>query len=149
MIGTSDEGLLLYNNRTGAFRPYFIDNEKFRAIPIVRARHKDRHGTIWVGTDGDGLLKISNPTADTPKSEQFVKHNQIQSSLSSNAIYSVFVDNEFNTWIGTAWNGINILEQKAPSIRHYYSDFNGENPSPYSLYSKREATCGLVRMVLG
>ena len=132
LIGTSGEGLLSFNISSGSFSPFFKNPEqdRFRKMPIIRSIFKSNENNIWIGTDGDGLLKISKPEAEVPQLTQFTKDNQVQGSLSSNAIYSIFVDSDSNVWVGTAWNGINILEKKESAIQHYYSDFKGINPSP-------------------
>lgn len=138
LVGTSGEGLLVFNLQTGLFTPYFKEEQDLKTISIVRAIYKDREQNIWIGTDGDGLIKITAPSETEPQEIlQFVKNNQVQSSLSSNAIYSIFEDNESNLWIGTAWNGINILAHQESAIQYYYSDFQGSNPSPVlSIFKK-------------
>lgn len=141
LVGTSGEGLLVFNRKTGLFTPYFQEEQDLKAISIVRAIYKDREQNIWIGTDGDGLIKTT-VSSDTKPQEirRYVKNNQVQSSLSSNAIYSIFEDNESNLWIGTAWNGINILAHQESAIQYYYSDFQGSNPSPVlSIFKKDHA----------
>lgn len=141
LLGTSDEGLLIFNTRTSQIRSFFQRNKAYKAITIIRAIDKDAHGNIWVGTDGHGLLKVSNYNSGAPQIEQYVKNTQNLNSLSSNAIHAVFVDAAHNTWIGTAWNGVDVIEQKEASIHHFHSDFNGYNPSPVlAIYKDEEGT---------
>jgi signal transduction histidine kinase/ligand-binding sensor domain-containing protein/DNA-binding response OmpR family regulator len=130
LVGTSGEGLLRFHTQQGTFTPFFEKESAFGAISIIRALHQDPDGNIWVGTDGDGLLKISEPAGAHPAVTQFVKRNEVQPSLASNAVYAVFADQQANIWVGTAWNGISILERHDPAIRKYYSDFAGANLSP-------------------
>ncbi len=141
LIGTSGEGLLVFDRQTGLFTPYFKDGQHLEAISIVRAIYKDSHQNIWIGTDGDGLIRIT-PHSETRTQEiqQFVKNNQVQSSLSSNAIYSIYEDHELNLWIGTAWNGINILAHQEAAVQNFYSDFQGSNPSPVLSIFKKDNT---------
>ena len=37
---------------------------------------------------------------------------QLASSSAGNAIHTIFEDDDSNMWIGTAWNGISVLDKK-------------------------------------
>ena len=132
LIGTAGDGLLTFDPQTERFEPFFKapHQKKFRHMAIIRAIHKSDRNTIWIGTDGDGLLKVEGHKTEVPRVTHFNKNNQMPGSISSNAIYTIFVDSGSSVWIGTAWNGINILEKKDPAIQQYYSDFEGINPTP-------------------
>jgi signal transduction histidine kinase/ligand-binding sensor domain-containing protein/CheY-like chemotaxis protein len=130
LLGTSGEGLLIFNFRKGLLRSFFRKEKQFAEIPVIRAIYEEPGGTIWIGTDGNGLLKIQNAKTEKPAVAQIVKNNSIPGSLSSNAIYTIFSDLAGNVWLGTAWNGINILKRKDAAVQFYYSDFAGANPSP-------------------
>ncbi|WP_207436353.1 hybrid sensor histidine kinase/response regulator transcription factor [Sabulibacter ruber] len=138
LLGTSGDGLLVYNTRSGSLYPFFRQDTRWSAISIVRSIFKEKDGTIWVGTDGSGLLKISDSHNGLPKVEQFSKSTSVQNSLSSNAIYSVFADRQGNVWVGTAWNGINVLKREDDAVQFFYSDFKGLNPTPVlSIYKEQ------------
>src|SRR5690606_34824044 len=80
----------------------------------------------WVGTDGNGLLMY------TPKEDRwevFRHHFQIPGSLSGNAIYEVFEDQEQHIWVGHAWNGIDIFQSES-AVELIYSDVQGLYPFP-------------------
>jgi signal transduction histidine kinase/ligand-binding sensor domain-containing protein/AraC-like DNA-binding protein len=138
LLGTSGEGLLIFNLPKGQLKSFFPNEKHYAQIPIIRAIFKEPGGTIWIGTDGNGLLRIQNAKTKKPTVEQFVKNNTIPGSLSSNAIYTIFSDKQGNFWLGTAWNGINILKRNDAAVQFYYSDFTGLNPSPVlSIYKKQ------------
>ncbi|WP_224994252.1 two-component regulator propeller domain-containing protein [Cesiribacter sp. SM1] len=141
LVGTAGNGLLIYNRSSREFKPFFVNqpDQKLNSVSIIRSLFKSQDSSLWVGTDGDGLIKIENPLADKPKITRFVKNSQVQGSLSSNAIYAVFLDREANVWVGTAWHGINVLVRQDEGIQHYYSDFEGTNLSPVlSIYKEQE-----------
>lgn len=63
---------------------------------------------LWMATDGDGLILIDTRLNKLIK----VFKQEPDKSLSSNALYAVFVDEASRKWIGTMRGGINILDSK-------------------------------------
>ncbi len=129
LLGTNGEGLLLYNTTTGKFSNYLQDLGVEKDVDIVRALARDRFGVLWIGTDGNGLFRIEGATGKTPKIKNFLYNSHLNSSLSGNAIYEIMEDEDANLWIGTAWNGINILENDK-DYDLLFSDIIGENLFP-------------------
>jgi PAS domain S-box-containing protein len=62
----------------------------------------DRAGTIWVGTDSDGLLAYQD--------KRFV-HYTTANGLSSNAVRAIQEDRDGALWIGTRGGGLDRLER--------------------------------------
>ena len=61
---------------------------------------------LWTSTDGDGLpvIDINSNTV-----HQKLEHDEDR-SLSSNSLYTVFIDSENRKWIGTMRGGINVVD---------------------------------------
>ena len=71
---------------------------------------KDRDGSIWYGTFGDGVYKI-NPAHFT---FNHYNHNPADpQSLSENSINCIFQDRAGATWFGTFGAGISVLNPQA------------------------------------
>jgi len=64
-----------------------------RPIRGVQAITGDREGTLWVGTDGAGLMRLSGE-----KIESFTKTN----GLPSNNLSYLYIDDEGVIWVGTS-----------------------------------------------
>lgn len=137
LIGTSGQGLLTLDVNSLGFqkKSYGIN----KAINIVRCIKRDRNGAMWIGTDGVGLFKINNINSSNPKVYSYSIDSQSESSISSNAIYALMEDENSNIWLGTAWNGVDVL-----SLNKDYtflpSANMGESPiSVLSVYKNKDA----------
>lgn len=139
LVGTSGGGLLALNITTKSFSKYLGETIKIdQEVNIVRSIAHDGEGNLWVGTDGNGIYKIENPTGTRPVVAHYMYNAQLQSSLSGNAVYEIMEDGDANIWIGTAWNGVNILN-RSQNFEFFFSDIKGENPSPVlSLYKSED-----------
>lgn len=137
LIGTSGSGLLVYDLATQKFSDYLKKNLSLKQeINIVRAVKIDSKNNLWIGTDGNGLFEVEYPNAKNPVIHNYLYNSQLETSLSGNAIYDIMDDADSNIWIGTAWNGISVLDKKNRS-ELLFSDIAGLNPSPVlSIYKK-------------
>lgn len=91
-------------------------NENLGSIYCIS---EGRNGTIWIGTKGQGLLKLdpANKTRDRYKLARFVNNSHDPSSISDNRIYSVITDDAGRVWIGTFGNGLNLLVSENGRVR--------------------------------
>jgi signal transduction histidine kinase/ligand-binding sensor domain-containing protein/DNA-binding response OmpR family regulator len=77
---------------------------------------KDRENNLWVGTNGEGLLKMNIP------SFQFIRFESNKSnpaSLSHNELHSLYIDMSGMLWIGTLGGGVNKLNLRAKKFELY------------------------------
>jgi ligand-binding sensor domain-containing protein len=82
----------------------------------IRCMYEDAKANIWIGTDGDGILKFDG--------KKFTKYTIVE-GLSSNHVRSIIQDNVGNFWISTSegldvFNGMffkNILTDKSPGFK--------------------------------
>ena len=139
LVGTSGSGLLRFDLKTHKFEDFFKNSNKLsKEITIVRSLYIDKKNNLWVGTDGNGIIKIEKANSINPEIYNFTYKSQLNSSLSGNAVYSIIEDYQANIWIGTAWNGINILPQKN-NFELIPSDIIGLNPiSVLSIHKNRK-----------
>lgn len=137
LIGTSGKGLLTFDIKNLSFqkKSYGID----KTINIVRRILRDRNGGIWIGTDGVGLFRIKNINSSNPKVQNFSNDSQSEYSISSNAIYALMEDENSNIWLGTAWNGVDVLNLNI-DYTFLPSANKGESPvSVLSVYKNKDA----------
>ncbi len=130
VIGTQDSGLLKFDKKTSSFTTFFDNKLAYRGMPtIVRSIYKDGENNLWIGTDGNGLLKVKNKARNLNDITNYLHNGQFNASLSGNAIYDIIEDSDHNIWIGTAWSGVNILNPKS-NYEFLFSDIKGENLVP-------------------
>lgn len=137
LIGTSGKGLLTFNMNSLSFqkKSYGID----KTINIVRCIKRAQNGTMWIGTDGVGLFRISNINSIKPIAYNYTNDSQAEFSISSNAIYALMEDEVSNIWLGTAWDGIDVLSLNK-DYTFLSSTKRGESPiSVLSVYKNKDA----------
>lgn len=100
------QGLAVYDYSTKTYE---------RIVPKinVKAIEKDKDGTLWVGTKGDGLFYSKN-------GKDFKK---FKGKLASDICNAVFID-ENNIWVGTP-NGLNQINKKDTADISLYNRENG------------------------
>ena len=72
----------------------------------------DRHGTMWVGTQGQGLWRINQSGSAGTTAQQMA----VSEGLSSNVVRSVFEDRDGNVWVGTESALHRFTRRKAMSM---------------------------------
>lgn len=136
LIGTHGNGLFKFNKNSKKFAEFLQKDPEPEGL-IVRAVTQDSFDNLWVSTDGDGILRI-NMSGKHPELIRYSSDSRLKHSLGGNSIFTVYEDEKRNIWIGTSWNGINILELASSKIRHYYSDGKGHDHLPILSVLKSE-----------
>ncbi len=89
----------------------------------------DSHKTMWIGTEGNGLIKIKQPSFDELKG---ITNITVDQGISANNINSIFEDKEGNIWLATSL-GLDKLEIKTNKITTYFEKDGLPNNYIYSI----------------
>lgn len=133
-IGTEDAGLNYLNVQTKEFQlfPFF---DKHQQLPYhnLHVLKRDSKGFVWIGMFSGGL-SVYNPVTRKIKSYKNLPGDP--SSISSNAIYSIYEDRDQRMWVGTL-KGLNIYDPASDSFMRVPDT---ERYSVYAIYETMDGT---------
>ncbi|RDC63991.1 hybrid sensor histidine kinase/response regulator [Adhaeribacter pallidiroseus] len=120
-IGTYEGGLDKYDFIKNKFTHYTEENDSYHLNNnSVFALLEDRHGNIYIGTNGGGLNVFN------VKTQRFIKyqHDPLNSnSLSENYITSLLEDNTGAIWVGTYSGSLNVFDP----VTQQFTQYNRQN----------------------
>lgn len=92
----------------------------------VTAVLEDKAGTLWLATNGRGLLKFDK---DRKRAIRYEHDPSDPDSLSDDAIPTLFEDREQNLWAGTSRHGIDRFDPRPSTFRTYRFETTAANGS--------------------
>lgn len=115
-IGTDGQGVYMYSNDSYAIRSSTFSNFTNNIEKPVRALFLDREKTLWIGTKGDGILRVTDYDPNTSLSQHIIRHSTVDNSLlNDNSVYTFSESAKNILWIGNE-NGLNYYSYKNQSI---------------------------------
>lgn len=91
---------------------------------VVRAISQDHKGKLWLGTES-GLFIFDKSSG---KSEHYTQSfDEKRISLSDKSVYSLFINNEGITWIGTYFGGVNYTPPSGRGFKKLYPGTNNKS----------------------
>jgi signal transduction histidine kinase/ligand-binding sensor domain-containing protein/CheY-like chemotaxis protein/AraC-like DNA-binding protein len=118
-IGT-ENGLFQFDSK----RNFFSTNKMPSKLRVVHLS-EDRQHVLWIASDGGGVWSMPFSAAEaTP----YLSANGTP-MVNSNAVYSIYEDNEGRKWIGTLRGGINLIQPYISSFKTVvYNSPSQDNP---------------------
>ncbi len=103
-VGTEGHGVFELDIGTGTFSRYNKENQSL-SNNVITGLSLDSNGDVWISTDGGGLnhFKLAGQVFAS-----YVHDPANEFSLSNNASYSLFVDDEDRVWLGMGDGRVNI-----------------------------------------
>lgn len=122
-IGTDGHGLFQLTKGPIAFRSLTFDQLPYQLSKPVRALHVDRDGTLWLGTKGEGIVRLRDfyrrQEYDRTCSDQLTADN---SALLNNSVYAFAESARGLLWIGGDGQGLNYYSYADRRIRALVPD---------------------------
>ncbi|MBU2914449.1 hybrid sensor histidine kinase/response regulator [Reichenbachiella agariperforans] len=107
-LGLFQKGVALIPSNENNFD--YIGNQSIKSNLIgtkyIMSLWKDHAGDLWVGSDGDGVYKLSKDN-----NEQYTVSKTYDSSPST--VLSVFEDSNHNLWLGSYGEGLYLYNRKS------------------------------------
>jgi signal transduction histidine kinase/ligand-binding sensor domain-containing protein len=121
---TTRKGLNLFLWQSKTFRHISrADGEKEDLTnTIFNYMIEDKQGDLWIGSTEGVYCLANNRDNKTFKLIHYKNDISDNSSISSNQVTSLFVDNTGNLWIGTENGGINLFDREHKNFWHYKKD---------------------------
>ncbi len=134
-IGHSNGAIDVYDNEAKHFHNLLLNNKKLTDSRIHTITQSP-DGDIWVGTQGDGLYRL---TQNREKIKLITHFTKSANNLNSNIILSLHIVNDTTLWIGTEDNGLYLLNLITMKFSHYqhdpYDDSSLSDNSIWTIYS--------------
>jgi signal transduction histidine kinase/ligand-binding sensor domain-containing protein/AraC-like DNA-binding protein len=106
-VGNKLEGLLKYDTKSGKTERFSKANGNLKS-DFVSSLSEDPDGYIWIGTDGGGLYRYDS---DKNQIQTFEHNANDPSSISNNAIHSVYSTASGILWIGMYNGGVDVYKK--------------------------------------
>lgn len=119
-INNELENITYINDKT---HPLRLNNN------LVKDFIEHKPGELWVASDHGGINIIDKKRKET----KYLTHDpDLNQSISSNAIFSLYKDDEDIVWIGTHKQGINYYHQGMLRFSHVRRSSSNESSLPYN-----------------
>jgi diguanylate cyclase (GGDEF)-like protein/PAS domain S-box-containing protein len=127
-------GLFRLDPDIPALRPVAIPGSN---APFLRSLAIGRDGTLWLGTNNDGLIRFNpdkskpdnfkpdNSLATTGTAQRIAFLNGDPRGLSHPTVHALLVDRDSRVWIGTG-HGLDLFDPRNGGIRHFHEPAQGQ-----------------------
>lgn len=155
-IGSDGQGLFQQTRNDVAFRSITYNSLPYRLSKPARALVVDDEGALWIGTKGEGILRIR----DFYRQKEFNLQNTRQittanSALLDNSVYAFAHSHRDVLWIGSDGDGLNYYSYRDHTIHRIQSPVPGALKYIHGLYESDPSTlwvatvgCGVYRVEL-
>lgn len=125
-VGTRGGGVNIYDPKKQTFEKitFKVVGDMFGGS--ARSIAEDADGSLWLGTWGDGLIKLDKNYKEV---NRYKYDSTNANSISNNQVRVIKPDGKGNIWLGTN-NGLNILDTKTNVLKRVDSKQFRQYPTP-------------------
>jgi len=116
-VGTRGEGFNIFDPQKQTFQKvtFKVADDMYRGS--VRSIAENGDGTLWLGTWGDGLIRLDEQYKEI---KRFKYESNTPNTISNNQVRVIKPDRKGKLWVGTN-NGLNIYNTKTQGIERVAS----------------------------
>ena len=128
-LGTNDQGILVYNPKTGEVVNHFTKDNSGLASNIIVGSWAASDGTIWFGSYNGGLSHAI-PSASDPAQAHIINVQASPGGLANNSVWALTEDKWGRIWFSTLGGGLQMWD---PNTKKYttWDTHNTILPSDY------------------
>ncbi|MDR1089754.1 MAG: response regulator [Prevotella sp.] len=119
-IGTDGHGVQLYYQSHEIFKNITFNNLPVKIQKPVRSVYTDEYDNLWIGTKGDGIIKIKNyeELHNQVVPPSLYRHFTTENGLSNNSVFCFLQSKFYNIiWIGTDGPGLSYYSYRDNKIK--------------------------------
>ncbi|GAB1415475.1 response regulator [Paludibacter sp.] len=125
-IGTDGKGVYTYSNTLISIKSYVLSNLAYNIECPVRAIFLDKSNSLWIGSKGDGILKIHNYNVNKNLNDCEVELiNKSNNAINDNVIYAFGKSKKNILWIGGE-DGLYYYSYKTKKINKININIDGQ-----------------------
>ena len=124
-IGTDGKGLIMCFPDRFSIHSTLLDTPTFQINSPVRAMFLDDKQTLWLGTKGDGILRLLHYTPGSTQVQEIDRLESTNSTLSDNSVYCFSPSRWNRLWIGTE-RGLNYFSYKENKMKEFLVTAGGK-----------------------
>lgn len=123
-LGTNDQGILVYNPKSGEVVNHFTKDNSGLVSNIVVGSWAASDGTIWFGSYNGGLTHVV-PSATDPEQAHIinVQATDDPNGLANNSVWALTEDKWGRIWFSTLGGGLQMWDPKT----HKYTTWDTKN----------------------
>lgn len=112
----TNQGIAILNIQKKEFKSLIFPGKSRVDVRTIR---EDSKGNKWMATEGHGILVYSPASG---KFHNYYHQEKQGSSLGSNLVRTMIIDNKGKVWSGCVTGGLNLFNSKTNSFYRYISD---------------------------
>lgn len=129
-VGTNDQGILVYDPRTGEVLNRITAENSAMASNIVVGSWAASDGSLWFGSYNGGLTHCI-PSAANPAQATVVNYRvEQQCGLANNSVWALTEDKWHRIWFSTLGGGLQMIDPKTNTFRTWNTS-NSSLPADY------------------
>lgn len=155
-FATDGQGAIMYSKDYHSFRSETFNMYYDKISKPVRGIFLDRNNNLWLGTKGDGILKINNYNRGGRISINDLSVYKMENSeLVNNSVFTFAPGRKNLFWIGSDGNGINYYSYKTNKIHRLGPSASTDIKYIQSIYEQNDSILwlgssgeGLIKLTL-